>query len=36
MYGNYKPTDTVCVKSLTSYVITFSDFPVSWQSKIYI
>ena len=34
MYGNENTTDPKCVKSHTSYVITFSDYPVLWQPKL--
>ena len=30
MYRHEKPSDTVFGKSLTGYIITFSDFPVLW------
>ena len=34
MYVHENPTDTDCVKSLTGYVITFSDFPILCQSNL--
>ena len=34
MYGHEKPTDPSCVKSRTEFVITVSDCPVFWQSKL--
>ena len=34
MYVNDKPTDPYCLKNFTGYVITFSYFPVLWQSQI--
>ena len=34
MYGHKKPTNPVCVKSCTSYIITFSDCPILCQSKV--
>ena len=34
MYGDEKPTDPSCVKSLTGFVITFADVPILWQSKL--
>ena len=34
MYEHENPTDPALVKSHTSYVITSSDFPVLWKSKL--
>ena len=33
MYGREIPTDPTCVKRRTGFVITFSDYPVYWESK---
>ena len=35
IYGHEIPTDTVCVKSRTEFVITFADCPVYWASKFH-
>ena len=34
MYGHKLPTDPVCVKSRTGFVVTFADCPVFWASKL--
>ena len=34
IYGHELPTDPACVKSRTGFVITFSDCPVYWGSKL--
>jgi hypothetical protein len=34
MYGYQKPTDSVCTKSRTGFVIVFAGVPVLWQSKL--
>jgi hypothetical protein len=34
MYGHEKPTDPVCAKSCSEFVIVFTGVPVLWQSKL--
>ena len=34
MYGHKEPTDSSCVNGCTRFIITFSDFPVLWVSKL--
>ncbi len=34
MYGHEKPTDPVCAKSCSQFVIVFAGVPVLWQSKL--
>ncbi len=34
MYGHEKPTDPVCAKSRSGFVIVFAGVPVLWQSKL--
>jgi hypothetical protein len=34
MYGHEKPTDPVCAKSCSGFVIVFAGVPVLWQSKL--
>ncbi len=34
MYGHEKPTDPVCAKSRSGFVIVFAGVPVIWQSKL--
>ena len=34
MYGHENPTDPVCAKSCSGFVIVFAGVPVLWQSKL--
>ena len=34
IYGNKRHDDPECAKSCTGFIITFSDFPVLWISKL--
>ena len=34
MYGHEDHTDSACAKSRTGFIITFSECPVFWQSKL--
>jgi hypothetical protein len=34
MYGHKKPVDPSCVKSLTGFVITFTDVPILWKTQL--
>ena len=35
MYGHDKPTEPACVNIHTGFIITFSDCPVLWVSKVH-
>ena len=34
MYGHEKATDPACVKIITGYSVTVSNFPVRWRSTL--
>ena len=35
MYGHEKHIGPACIKSCTLFIITFSDYPVLWVSKLH-
>ena len=35
MYGHKNPTDHVCVKICTRFIITFADCPALWVSRLH-
>ena len=35
LWGHEEPQDPICARSTTGFVVTFSNFPLFWVSKLY-